>query len=115
MSGSPVGRNWRLYLSGVFMLLVALTVLDYVVGVHSDAMAFAVPRIIASPSIRREVGEPIRVSLRKFWGYSHRSGYGNSSARLSLVVRGSRREVGLTIHLRQVNSQWEVFNSTMPL
>jgi hypothetical protein len=110
-----LGTHWRWSLSGLLVLFIILTLVDYVVGVRSDELEFAKTRIEMSPSVRREFGEPVTVKLRKFWGYSHRSGYGNSETRLSLIVSGSNGERDLHVWLRQFEGQWNIVSSTIPL
>jgi len=115
MQGALKTLNWRWSAGSLLLILIVLSVLDYAVGVRSEAMAFARSRIETSPGVQREVGAPISVSLRKVWGYTYRSGYGNSEANLDLIVRGPHGERRMTIHIQQSKGAWEVVKSTIPL
>ena len=97
------------------LLLIALTILDYVLGVNSEAMQYATTAVMKSENLEQSIGEVSSVRLRKLWGYSQRTGYGNSAARLSIVAIGSREERGITLWLQQVNGEWTLARSSEPL
>lgn len=115
ITGWSLRRHWRWYAGGFVLLMLFLTLLDYQVGIRSEPMALAKKRLEESPSIGSEVGTPVSVGLCKFWGYSYRSGYGNSEARLCLIVSGPDGTRQLTVHLHQIQYEWKIVKSTIPL
>jgi uncharacterized protein YbdZ (MbtH family) len=101
-------RRWRRYLAIGLGLLVVVLVLDYVVGARSEAMSVARVALEQSPEVQRRLGSPVTVKLRPLLGYSNRSGYGNSTAELELVVEGPRGRQPLSVSLKQVKGKWEI-------
>lgn len=99
----------------VAALFVVLTILDYVIGTSSGAMEFAESQVRNSAVLRENIGSVKGVTLRKLWGYAYQAGYGNSSARLNLIVVGERRTLRMEIKLQQVEGQWTVAESSVPL
>lgn len=99
----------------VALLFSIVTFLDYITGVNSSAMEFSERELRESISLRQSIGAVSDVRLRKFWGYSHKTGYGNSTARLSLVVVGDRRTQKIELSLRQVDGRWTIVESSVPL
>lgn len=94
-------------------VFVAVTIADYFIGVNSSAMKFARSEVQNSPMLRQRVGTISDVKLRKFWGYAHKTGYGNSTSRLNLVVVGERESVRMKVELKQVDEKWTVVESSV--
>lgn len=96
-------------------ILAVGTLADYVVGVRSSAFSFAQTALRESHALQARVGTVSEVNLRKFWGFSQKSGYGNSTASLTVTVVGERGSEYATLSLRQVNGQWTLVKASIPL
>ena len=105
-------RTGALVIASAFL---CMTVLDYVIGVNSDAMEFAKRVLQESRSMQASIGNVNEVKLRKFWGYAHKSGYGNATAKLRLTVIGERQTQSVSLSLKQVSGQWMISSSSVPL
>ena len=103
------------YLVWIPLLLATLTVADYVFGRNSDSLAFATHLVSNSPAIQRVTGDVLAVRLHWFWGFEYQSGFGNSTSSLDLHVAGAKASLDLSLDLKQVNGEWTVVRSTVPL
>lgn len=99
--------------SGV--LLVLVTVLDYVVGANSSAMDFTRRVVSESDSISSQVGDVEHVELRRIWGFRRKSGFSGARVDLYLRVSGTKGSLPIEVHLEQRNDTWHLVSSSVPL
>lgn len=107
--------KWHRVLFFWVAIYLAFTVLDYLIGRYSDSFEYATKIISTSPLIQKNTGGVKSVRLCWFWGFRYRTGYGNSTAGLDLRVEGVQKTFRLTIDLKQVNYEWTVVHSSVPL
>jgi hypothetical protein len=96
-------------------LFGAMTLADYLIGIRSDAMAFARTRVTESVAVREAVGEVRSVRLRPFWGFGNKTGAARDRTSLRLRVEGSRSAAHLTLKLEGKGDSWRIVESSMPL
>jgi hypothetical protein len=96
-------------------LLGLLTVVDYVAGVNSDALAFATPHIQESSALQNRLGRITSVRLRPLWGFKYKSGFANDSVQLSLRVEGTQAATDLQLKLEGQDDDWRIVESSLPL
>jgi hypothetical protein len=97
------------------VLVVFMTILDYVVGTNSSAMAFAREVVSGSQSVAVQVGPVERVDLRLFWGYRRRSAFSGARVDLYLRVSGTKGSMPIEVNLQQGGNSWRLVSSSVPL
>jgi hypothetical protein len=95
--------------------LILATVLDYVWGANSSAMAFTRRVVSESESVRSQVGVVEHVELRRFWGFRRKSGFAGARVDLYLRVSGTEASLPMEVRLEQRGDTWHVVRSSVPL
>jgi hypothetical protein len=96
-----MSTNWRRrakrFAGFVLALFGAITLADYLLGIRSDAMAFARTRVAESMALREVVGEVRSVRLHPFWGFSNKTGAALYHTSLRLRVEGTHAAAELNM------------------
>jgi hypothetical protein len=111
--GAP--RTLGRWLLSTFWLLFAMTCADYIFGVTSDSYSYARNAVSASAAMQRLSGGVKTVRLHWLWGFKYQTGFGNSTSSVDLHVTGALRSFDVAIDLKQVDGQWTIARSSVPL
>lgn len=107
--------GWKRWVWFVGLLVVSLTIADYVAGINSDAMPFARKTLQESSILHRRIGPLRSVDLRWLWGFREKSGFAGDKATLYLSVTGTTGKERIVMDLQEVGGHWHVIRSSTPI
>ncbi|MDR3390940.1 MAG: cytochrome c oxidase assembly factor Coa1 family protein [Sulfuriferula sp.] len=90
------------------LLGVALYVGVYVYALHSDGFKFVQRTIEESPSIQREFGRPVRVSLSLFGAFKEKHVDSDELVSMSINVDGVTRSARITVRASRKDGIWKI-------
>src|SRR5262245_49744626 len=107
--------KWKRWSYFVAVLLVLLSVVDYVIGVNSGALAAARQELQNSNALQRRIGPIHSVNLRWLWGYRETSQYGGDTAQLRLSIAGTQGKEDMIVDMQEIGGHWTVICTSTPI
>ena len=96
-------------------IVVTIAVARYVVGINSEAFAFARTVISNSEVLKHELGDVTRVRMDVINGFGIHQTSRLTDATFKLTVEGDYGSRHLTIDVQRIDEKWHVVKTSVPL